>query len=193
MNDNFDLFKQLVGDDALKSISKKAKVTQKDVKNVISAAIPLMILGMHRNSSAEEGLNSLEKALANHAVDDTSDIKNFLDNADTEDGKKIVAHVLGDENQEVQKEIAKRAGLSLNKTSLIIALVAPLLLSLLGKHNNQQSSGTPGLLGALLHRLDIREHQLRADGLDVARRVHAAVHVDDVLVVEAAHHVEDRV
>jgi hypothetical protein len=46
---------------------------------------------------------------------------------------------------------------------------------------------------ALLHRGQVGQAQLGLDDLDVGDRVHPAGHVDDVLVLEAAHHVHDRV
>ena len=49
------------------------------------------------------------------------------------------------------------------------------------------------LVPALLHRFHIGEDQLQVDGLNIPGGVHAAVHVDDVVVLKAAHHVHDGV
>ena len=46
---------------------------------------------------------------------------------------------------------------------------------------------------AALDGVEVGEHELGLDRLDVAQRVDAAVHVHDVRVLEAAHHLEDRV
>ncbi len=43
----------------------------------------------------------------------------------------------------------------------------------------------------LLERLQIRKDQLGVDGADVALRLHLSVHVDDVFVGEAAHHLRN--
>ena len=52
-------------------------------------------------------------------------------------------------------------------------------------------------LGSLLHpaldHLQIRHHQLHVDDVDIPPWVRAALHVDDVLVVKAADHVDDGV
>ena len=57
-----------------------------------------------------------------------------------------------------------------------------------------------GLAGdAVLHHLQVGEDQFHIDGVDVALRVHAhgdidvVHHVDDVVVVKAAHHMDDGV
>ena len=46
---------------------------------------------------------------------------------------------------------------------------------------------------AALHGLKVGKHQLEIDRLHIARGVDAAVHVDDVLILKAAHHVHHSV
>ena len=59
--------------------------------------------------------------------------------------------------------------------------------------------GLGGLLHPAVHHVQVRHDQLQVDGLDVAQGVHRHVgpgvghHVHDVLVVEAAHHMDDGV
>ena len=50
-----------------------------------------------------------------------------------------------------------------------------------------------GLFAAAGDGFDVGEDQLGLDGVDVARGIDAAVHVDDVFVLKAAHHVDDGV
>lgn len=49
------------------------------------------------------------------------------------------------------------------------------------------------LVDPLLDLGEVGEDQLQPDDLHVPQRVHGAVHVDDVVVLEAPHHVHDRV
>ena len=53
--------------------------------------------------------------------------------------------------------------------------------------------GLARALEAALQMLDIREDELEVDGFDVARRVDRALDMHDVVIVKAAHHVDDRV
>ena len=55
------------------------------------------------------------------------------------------------------------------------------------------AGGPVGPLEPLLDRGEVGEHQLGGDDLDVARGVDRAADVDDVVVLEAAHDVADRV
>ena len=50
-----------------------------------------------------------------------------------------------------------------------------------------------GLFSAAGDGFDVGEDQLGLDGVDVARGIDAAVHMDDVFVLKAAHHVDDGV
>lgn len=151
MSNTAALLSKLVSTEALSTIGKTAKVSKNDVQKVLTNALPVLLTGMQNNAGTKEGAQSLTQALTAHAADNTDDITAFLQNADAEDGKKILAHILGDENEAVQKAVATRAGVSKNKTSLILAIAAPLLLSLLGQSNdNSSSAGIGNLIGSLL-------------------------------------------
>lgn len=140
----------MISGGGLNAISKRLKVDKEDIAKVLSAGIPALVGGMRRNASAEEGAKSLTKALTDHSADDISNPAEFLKNADLKDGKKILGHVLGDDQKQLVDEISKAAGVTKGKTTSILSLVAPLLLSSLGSQNNSSGSGLLSLLGGLL-------------------------------------------
>ncbi len=131
----------------LSSIASRTKVKKEDVAKVLSIGIPALVGGMRRNAGTEEGEASLSRALTSHSADDISNPAAFLKGSDLKDGKKIVAHVLGDDQSEITEEISRATGVTKAKTGTILALLAPLLLSMLGNQNNSSSGG--GLLGML--------------------------------------------
>jgi len=141
---------QLLSGGGLNAISKRLKVDKEDIAKVLSAGIPALVGGMRRNASAEEGAKSLSKALADHSADDISNPAEFLKNADLKDGKKILAHVLGGDQKQLVDEISRASGVTKGKTTSILSLVAPLLLSSLGVQNNCSGGGLLSLLGGLL-------------------------------------------
>ena len=138
----------------LSAIGKRIRVKQGDIANILSNGIPSMLAGMQSNVSTEEGAKSLARALKQHSKDDFSDISAFLKGADLKDGKKILGHVFGDNQEEVIQKISEAGGVTRAKTTSILSLFAPLLLSMLGNQQNaqQQNSGFSlgGLLGGLL-------------------------------------------
>ena len=77
-----------------------------------------------------------------------ANVGDFLKGADLKDGKKILGHVLGDNQNAMIEKIAGEAGVTKGKATSILALAAPLLLSLLGNQNS--GNNMLGLLGGLL-------------------------------------------
>ena len=123
------------------------------MQQVVTAALPILLSGMQQNARTEEGAQSLAAALDNHAADSKKSTKTQLQNADAKDGKKIVKHVLGDNTFGITKGLAKKSGLTSAQVTMILAVLAPVLLSALGGHKNEtntDSSGLSGMLGSLL-------------------------------------------
>lgn len=143
---------ELLSGDGVGAISKRSRVKTADVAKVLSEGIPSMISGMMNNASTDAGAESLSAALSDHSKDDTDDIAGFLKGADLKDGKKILGHIFGDGQATTVAEISKASGVTKGKTANILAMVAPLLLSLLGTQQQTQQSGLSlgGLLGGLL-------------------------------------------
>lgn len=134
----------------LSAIGKRIRVKQGDIANILSNGIPSMLAGMQSNVSTEEGAKSLARALKQHSKDDFSDISAFLKGADLKDGKKILGHVFGDNQEEVIQKISEAGGVTRAKTTSILSLFAPLLLSMLGNQQNQQQQNSGFSLGGLL-------------------------------------------
>ncbi len=140
-----------MGDDALTSIGTATNTSAGDVASVLSAALPSLIAGANAQATNEKTAESFTKALNQHSKDDTSDLATFVENVDLKDGKKVVQHLLGDDTKATTEEIAAATGVSRANTGNILAIAAPLLLSLLSGHNNNNTtSSTNSLLGGLL-------------------------------------------
>ena len=146
---SFNSIGQLISGGGLSALSKRVKLPKEEVAKVLTAGLPALVGGMRRNAGAQAGAESLSRALADHSSDDTSDPAAFLKTADLKDGKKILGHVLGDDQNALVEEISKASGVTKGKTTTILALAAPLLLSLLGNQQSSQQSGSSGLLGLL--------------------------------------------
>ena len=130
----------LLSGGGVKAISKRTRLPAGDVAKVMSYGIPILVGGMNRNAATAQGEQSLSDALRYHSGDDVSNVGKFLKGADLKDGKKIIAHVLGGDQQDVVEQISRASGVSTGKTLSILALLAPLLLSLLGGQQNQGGS-----------------------------------------------------
>ena len=142
---------KLVAGDGIAALGKSAKADEGQVKTLVSAAVPLLIGKMQDNTASEAGAASLNAALNEHKGDDISDVASFLTNADSADGQKILGHILGDDQSAATKALAKKSGLSGSQVTKILALLAPLLLTMLGNNKKDDDGSSLGsLLGGLL-------------------------------------------
>ena len=151
--EKFDLnsIGSLLSGSGLSAISRRTKIKREDVAKVLTAGIPALVGGMNRNVSQRNGGDALTRALNDHSAANISDPAAFLKTSDLQDGKKILGHVLGEDQDALAEEISRATGVTKGKTLTILAIVAPLLLTLLGNQNNQSSGGgLLGLLGGLL-------------------------------------------
>ena len=147
--DQKTLVNTLMGDETLESVSRMSGASTQQARQVLSAALPSLLQGARQ----QMGNSGFAAALADHAKDDTADLGGFFSRVDVTDGGKIVGHLLGGQAADTAAEAAERAGLSTAQTAKIIALAAPLLMSLLGQQSSQSNGGAAGLtslLGGLL-------------------------------------------
>lgn len=118
----------------LETVSRAAGVPTKDVGTIATALLPLLLSSMNNNAQASTtGANSLMGALLNHANDDNNKV-------DAIDGGKILAHILGLNQQPATQQVAQKTGIDVATVAKIAAMLAPILLSSLGKKAQQQTT-----------------------------------------------------
>lgn len=149
----------LMGSDALKGIAKTAGIDSNDVSKVLESALPLLLNGASKQTSGKTA-ESFASALEQHAGNSTSNLASFFKKVDIEDGAKIVGHLLGDKQETNAKTIAKKTGIDTQTVIKILAVAAPLLMSLLGKNTQEskkkeKTSTTAALASALLKNVDV--------------------------------------
>lgn len=150
------LVKELVGPKSVGELCKSTGASSEQAQNLVKSALPILLSGMMQNASTKEGAQSLDKALNDHAPAAEKSTSSMLSKADAKDGQKIISHILGDKEKEVTKGLSKSTGLSQSQVSTMMSLLAPVVLSLVGNHKNEESqaqssvSGLAGLLSAAL-------------------------------------------
>lgn len=147
---------ELVGPKSVDTLSKSTGADATQIQHLVTSALPVLLSSMHQNASTPDGAASLATALDKHAEKASHSTSAMLQNADQDDGKKIVKHVLGDNTDQVTKQLAKSSGMNAEQVTTILATLAPVVLSLLGSHKQEtkkdaSSDGlTSMLMGALL-------------------------------------------
>ena len=107
--------------------------------------LPTLIKALSNNASTPKGAEALAGALDQHKDDDINDIIQYIKNVDTEDGRKILNHVLANKNQNVQTRLAKQAGLQTSQVSGLMSQLAPLLLGALGQQKKKENLDATGI------------------------------------------------
>jgi len=148
-----DILSQLSDRKVLKNLGKSVQAKPDQVKKLVDLGIPTLVSALQKNASTPSGAKSLAKALDQHQNDPVEDLFGFLGQVDTQDGSKIIGHILGAKTQTVEKKLGVQTGLDMNQVASLLSMLAPLLLSSLGKQKSNQgvnASGLGGLLGGLL-------------------------------------------
>lgn len=143
------LLKQVpVGD-----LAEKFGVDEATVNAAVRQALPGLLGGMAVNASDETGAAKLQAAVQRHQPASGAPT---LQAIDTEDGQKIVKHVLGDKKDEVAHALGARAGDSAIATLIpqLLPMLAPLVMQFLagkmGGSTSKKGGGLDGVLGDLL-------------------------------------------
>ena len=121
------LLSTLTSQSSVNTVSKKTGVNSKLTSKLLLVAIPLLIKYMTKNASKKTGAQSLLSALGQHTS--TQNMTQQLQNADQNDGSRIINHILGKDKDTVVNSLASETGLSNNQVNSTLSTIAPALLS----------------------------------------------------------------
>ncbi len=159
MSGILDLLNSDLGKSLVSGVAAQTNQPQNKTHDVLSLALPVLMTAMKRNASSPEGAQGLLNAITNKH--DGSILSNLtglfgggVDDNITNDGSKILGHVLGNKQDNVEKAISLKSGIDANSVAQILKVAAPILMGMLGNQAKQQNvsspSGLEGLLGGLL-------------------------------------------
>lgn len=146
---NSDLGKQIIG-----NITEKTGVNAAQATAVVTNGLPEILGKMQQNAAT--GDSGLMGALLGGKHDGSilDNIGGFLNGGDFSDGKKILGHVLGGDQDNMIQGLSSKTGVDSSIISKILPMLAPIVMGYLGKqvqNKGVQSSGGLGdLLGGLL-------------------------------------------
>ena len=132
------LLKSLLTDASVSALAKKTGLNAGSLKKLIPLAVPLLLKFLTSNASSESGALSLLCALSQHT--NQKALSDQIDEADTEDGGKIINHIFGSESEDVTNQLALESGMSQRDVSSALAGIAPALMSGLSAATNSVSS-----------------------------------------------------
>ncbi|WP_250435868.1 DUF937 domain-containing protein [Hanstruepera flava] len=159
MSGILDLLNSDIGKSIVSGVAGQTNESENKTNDVLTMALPVLMAAMKRNASTPQGAEGLMGAL--NSKHDGSILDNLdglfgggVDQNVLDDGSKILGHVLGQKQTNVQNAIGAKAGVDSNSVAQILKIAAPLLLGMLGKQTREKQvnspSGLESLLGGLL-------------------------------------------
>ena len=110
------------------SVSGKTGLSNKQIQKLMMLAIPLLLKYMTGNAtSSGSGALSLLGALSQHT--NKKDMAQQLNDADEDDGGKIIGHILGNNEKKVEHDLAAQTGLNEAQIKQVLSIMAPALMS----------------------------------------------------------------
>lgn len=156
-----DLLGQDQGSQAIDEISQNVGAEPSLVNTAIQMALPALIGGLANNASTPEGAQSLNTALdTDHAgggiLGNLGGLAGMIFGGEQQapppreaDAGGILGHILGSNQGAVAQEVSQKSGLGMGQVAQILMMLAPIVMSYLGKQKQEQGVGADGLGGLL--------------------------------------------
>ena len=154
-----DLLNTDLGKTIISGVAGSTGQDTSKTSSVLTMALPVLMKAMQRNASTPQGAEGLMGALSGKhdgsILDNLGDLFGGGVNPEvTNDGSKILGHILGGRQRGVEQVIGQKAGMDAGSVGSILKVAAPILMGVLGKQTRQQnvrqSSDLGGLLGGML-------------------------------------------
>ena len=159
-----DLLGQEQGSAAVQQISETAGLDPSTTSSVIQTALPAILGGLANNAATPDGAESLNNALDQHhdgsLLDNLGGLGSMIFGGDTQvapppqaDGGGILGHIFGNSQGQVAQQVSNQTGVSSGQVAQVLMMLAPIVMSYLGRQKQQQgvdAGGLGGLIGGLL-------------------------------------------
>ncbi len=154
-----DLLNSDLGKTIISGVAGSTGQDTNKTSSVLTMALPVLMKAMQRNASTPQGAEGLMGALSGKhdgsILDNLGDLFGGGVNPEvTNDGGKILGHILGGRQRGVEQVIGQKAGMDAGSVGSILKVAAPILMGVLGKQTRQQnvrqSADLGGLLGGML-------------------------------------------
>lgn len=107
-------------------ISKSLGVSDDKAQDLIENSLPYLLGGLKKNTQSKTGKTALLKALESGKHDETDPLQ-------SDEGEKILKHVLGSQETAIEAQIAKDNQVDPAQAKKTLAVMAPVVMAALGK------------------------------------------------------------
>jgi len=145
-----DLVHEQLSGPRLTQLSQQLGIDEHQTRQALPAALAALTGAMAQNAAQPQGAEQLAGALSqNHDGSILDSLEGFLGSGDTSSGFSILRHVLGGNQPAVETGLGRATGLDPATMARMLALLAPIVLGVLGRRQRQQGLDSRGLADVL--------------------------------------------
>ncbi len=115
-------------DKVMGEISGKMWMSGDSAKSAMMAALPMIMGGLSKNADSDDGAAAINKAVEWHDWGIMDMIGSLASNPDSGKWAGILGHILWGSQGNVEKAIAKKAGIDMGQASGILKVLAPMVM-----------------------------------------------------------------
>ena len=138
---------QQLDPNTLAQLSRQLGVDEQTTRQAVPAAVTALVGGLGRNAAQPEGAQQIASALdRDHDGSILDDLGGFLGQGGAGGiGGAILGHVLGGRQRQVETGLSQSTGLDAAKIAQLLALLAPIVMAVLGRRKREQGVDAGGL------------------------------------------------
>ena len=148
-----DVLGAALGGDVQHQLGQRIGADSQTTSQAIQAALPMLLTGLTRNVSqpggAESLLGALDRDHDGSVLDDLGGLLGGNVSGQAANGAGILGHVLGDRQDSAQQMVARSSGLNAGQAAQMMAAIAPIVMSALGRMQRSQGLDANGVASLL--------------------------------------------
>jgi len=151
-----DLLQSQLSDGLIDQLSKQIGAPQQQTRTAADSILSSLITGLAKNSQQPGGADALANALDNDhdgsLLDNLNDLiggKAQQANPRAANGEGILKHILGGKQGNVMDMVSQISGLGQGKSGNLMAMLAPIVMGMLGKQKKQNGMDAGGIANIL--------------------------------------------
>jgi hypothetical protein len=133
----------------LEAIAARLGVDPAQAEAAVRQAVPLVVGGLARTASTESGAAAVHETAAAHAGMDLGSLLGGLFGGAGGSGGAILGQIFGNRQDQAAQGLGQASGLGAGNAGQLLAMLAPIVMSVLGNMSRKQDLG-PGGLGDVL-------------------------------------------
>jgi hypothetical protein len=171
MSELATLLSQALGGGTVPQIARQIGADERQTETAVQAAIPILIGALDRNTDQPGGAEALFGALErDHDGSLLDNLGGFLGGSfggsKATAGGAILDHVLGRKKGSVETGLSRASGLDPATIAKLLPILAPIVMSVLGRLSRQKGLDASGVSGYLTNERE-RVQQAQPDGMAV--------------------------